>query len=96
MLADSWARHLLREEGIPLRVRFLINEESLDAISQGNTEAGVITLAAFDWYQTAHKDMDLRIEEGVGLVRASIMLLLWACEKPTPAPRISEILRSLM
>jgi polar amino acid transport system substrate-binding protein len=64
VLAESWARHLLNQEGITLRVRFLTNEAALDAVVANDADAAVVTLLSYDWYKHQHPGIALRAEEG--------------------------------
>lgn len=97
VLAESLARHVLNMQGYPLWVRFLTNDDILDAVEKGEADAGVVPLPAYQWYIRQHPGSTLRVEEAVKLDPAfdfQIALGLRRADTGT-VQRFNEILRQM-
>lgn len=98
VLATSWARHVLNASGFPLWVRFLTNDEILDAVEKGEADAGVVPLPAYQWRLRRDPDSPLRVEDGVKLDPSFDYQVSMGLRRADPATvgRFDEILRELM
>ncbi|WP_395696858.1 biotin/lipoyl-containing protein [Methylocella sp.] len=67
VLATSFARHVLNEQGYSLWVRFLENDEILDAVAKGEADGGLLPLYAFQWRAHLDPALPLRAESSVAL-----------------------------
>lgn len=67
VLATSFARHVLNEQGYSLWVRFLENDEILDAVAKGEADGGLLPLYAFQWRAHLDPALPLRTESSVAL-----------------------------
>ncbi len=98
VLATSWARHVLNAAGFSLWVRFLTNDEILDAVAKGEADAGIVPLPAYQWRLHLDATTPLRAEEGVKLDPGfdyQVSMGIRRADVATAA-RINEILRQLI
>lgn len=98
VLATSWARHVLNEAGYQLWVRFLTNDEILDAVAKGDADGGVVPLPAYQWRMHTDAGTPLRVEENIKLdpsFNYQVSMGLRRVDAATVG-RFDEILRQLM
>ena len=98
VLATSWARHVLNAAGFPLWVRFLTNDEILDAVENGDADAGVVPFPAYQWRLRRQPDSPLQVEVGIKLDPSfdyRVSMGLRRADSSTVS-RFDEILRQLM
>ncbi|WP_187148678.1 substrate-binding periplasmic protein [Methylocella silvestris] len=98
VLATSWARHVLNGEGYNLWVRFLTNDEILDAVAKGDADAGVVPLFAFQTRLREDPALPLRVEEAVKLDPSFDYPASMGLRRADNAAvdRIDDILREMM
>lgn len=98
VLATSWARHVLNAAGLPLWVRFLTNEEILDAVAKSEADAGIVPLPAYQWRMRRDAGAPLRVDEDVKLDPGFNYQVSMGLRRANAATvtRINEILRQMI